>query len=185
MNKVIGFYGSKGGQGCTVTACAYALSASLDAPTLLVDASDNGDVLHVLGLSDSQEQTEVTESLIYAEGLSALTDPQYRTHESIVVDFGTTAIPENFPGDLMLVIRPCYLAVRRSAESATVPTGVIVLDEQGRALTPADVAKVLETPACTVIKTDPAVARAVDAGVFATRVPKSLQGLRQAMAGNG
>ena len=74
----------------------------------------------------------------------------------------------------LLVIRPCYLALRRAAASGIEPTGVIVLHEPGRALRAQDVAYAVHAPVVAEISLDPAIARAVDAGLLAARLPRPL-----------
>lgn len=74
----------------------------------------------------------------------------------------------------VLVIRPCYLAVRRAVASALRPTEVVVVTEDGRALSPGDIEGVLGAPVTTVIPWDGAIARAVDAGLLGRRLPRVL-----------
>ena len=71
----------------------------------------------------------------------------------------------------LLIIRPCYLALRRASLLTTPPHGVIVLTEPGRALGVHDVESVVGAPVLAEIPFDPAIARAVDAGLLAGRVP--------------
>ncbi|MEQ8719545.1 MAG: hypothetical protein RIE08_18230 [Acidimicrobiales bacterium] len=70
-----------------------------------------------------------------------------------------------------LVTRPCYLALRASRGSGAVPDGVVVMSEPGRALGAADVADVIGAPVVLELDVDPAIARAVDAGLLGTRIP--------------
>ena len=72
----------------------------------------------------------------------------------------------------LLVTRPCYLALRRSRELPARPTGVVVVTEHGRALTAADVEATVGAPVVASIAADIAIARAVDAGLLAGRVPR-------------
>lgn len=74
----------------------------------------------------------------------------------------------------LLVLRPCYLGLRRALSSPIRPTGVVLVAEEGRSLSRADVADVLAVPVVAQVPFDPAVARAVDAGLLARRVPRSL-----------
>jgi len=73
----------------------------------------------------------------------------------------------------LLVVRECYLALRRAAASSLTAraTGLVVLQEPGRSLGPADVAQVLGRPVAARIPLRVATARAVDAGVIPTRLP--------------
>lgn len=75
----------------------------------------------------------------------------------------------------LLVLRPCYLALRRAVASPVRPTAAVLVREPGRALTRRDVASVLGVPVQAEIDLDPAVARAVDAGLLASRLPRALE----------
>lgn len=77
----------------------------------------------------------------------------------------------------ILVTRPCYLALR-SASTGPTPSGVVLITELGRALGPADVAAVVDAPVRVRIPHDPDIARAVDAGLLALRLPRPLHRLR-------
>jgi cellulose biosynthesis protein BcsQ len=74
----------------------------------------------------------------------------------------------------LLVLRPCYLAVRRALQMAVVPSGIVMMQEAGRSLQRGDLETVLGVPVRAIVEVDPAVARAVDAGVLASRLPRSL-----------
>jgi Mrp family chromosome partitioning ATPase len=81
----------------------------------------------------------------------------------------------------ILVIRPCYLALRRAMASPLRPSEVVVVREPGRALSSQDIESAVGAPVRVEIEADPAVARAVDAGLMAGRLPRSLErGLRHA-----
>jgi hypothetical protein len=76
----------------------------------------------------------------------------------------------------LIVVRGCYLALRRAVriEVAASASGVVFIDEPGRALGARDVANVLGLPVVATVALRAATARAVDAGVFATRLPEHL-----------
>jgi MinD superfamily P-loop ATPase len=74
----------------------------------------------------------------------------------------------------LLVIRPCYLALRRAVALAVRPTGVVLINEPGRALAARDVEHALGVPVVAEVPTDPAISRAVDAGLLAARMPRTL-----------
>lgn len=74
----------------------------------------------------------------------------------------------------LLVVRPCYLALRRVVASRVRPTAVVVVSEPWRALTSADVADVVGAPVVAEIAVEGSVARSVDAGLLATRLPRLL-----------
>ncbi|HUR17538.1 MAG TPA: hypothetical protein VMZ51_01210 [Acidimicrobiales bacterium] len=75
----------------------------------------------------------------------------------------------------LLVLRPCYLALRRALAAPIRPSGVILVDEPGRSLGRRDIEDVLGVPVRAEVAWDPAVARAVDAGLLASRVPRTLE----------
>ena len=94
-----------------------------------------------------------------------------------IVDAGTGPVPAGLHAaaqERLLIIRPCYLALRRAAAGSLEPTGVIVLHEPGRALRAQDVAYAVHAPVVAEISLDPAIARAVDAGLLAARLPRTL-----------
>jgi hypothetical protein len=74
----------------------------------------------------------------------------------------------------LLVIRPCYLALRRAAVAPVRPTGIVLVTELSRALSRKDVESVLGVPVVAEVPSDPSIARAVDAGLLAGRFPKIL-----------
>jgi hypothetical protein len=74
----------------------------------------------------------------------------------------------------LLVLRPCYVALRRAIECALRPTSVVLVDEPGRALGPADVEAALGVPVRAVIPWRADIARAVDAGLLTSRLPRPL-----------
>lgn len=95
-----------------------------------------------------------------------------------VVDLGTAPPPgplhERAAHDV-LVVRPCYLALRRAAALTRPPTAVVMVNEPGRALKKADVEHVTGSPVVAELEWDVSVARAVDAGLLAGRLPRSLR----------
>lgn len=75
----------------------------------------------------------------------------------------------------LLVLRPCYLALRRAAAFPLRPSGVVLVDEPGRSLTVEDVEATLSVSVRAVVPVDPAVANAVDSGSLGLRIPRRLQ----------
>ena len=71
----------------------------------------------------------------------------------------------------LLVTRPCYLSLRRAAQLSVSPTGIVLINEAGRALGKHDVEAVIGAPVVAEIDFDAAIARAVDAGLLASRIP--------------
>jgi MinD-like ATPase involved in chromosome partitioning or flagellar assembly len=75
----------------------------------------------------------------------------------------------------VLVVRACYLALRRAQQAPLRPSRVVVVHEPGRALDAVDVEAVLGVPVWAEVVVDPAVARAVDAGVLRDRLPRTIE----------
>lgn len=104
-----------------------------------------------------------------------------RRGHPVVVDLGTASDPvarELAEGldALACCVRPCYLALRRAiAHPLTARSaGVVVIGEAGRALGTREISSVLEVSVLATVAARPAVARAVDAGMLAARVPEVL-----------
>src|SRR4029077_15627189 len=75
----------------------------------------------------------------------------------------------------LLVVRPCFLALRRAAAAPVRPSPVVLVDEPGRSLGRRDVEDALGAPVRAEVRWDPAVARSVDAGLLSTRLPRTLE----------
>lgn len=83
----------------------------------------------------------------------------------------------------LLVIRPCYLALRRAVADPRLERswGAILVEEPGRALDAGDVAAVLGIPIVGRVPVRADIARAVDAGVLRDRLPPPLESLADAV----
>jgi len=104
----------------------------------------------------------------------------------VIVDAGSACAP---PSELvriadhaLLVTRPCYLALRAAVRHATRPTGIVLIDEPGRALRAADVEASLGAPVVATVSLDPSVARAVDAGLLVAHLPAGFRRAAQLVA---
>ncbi len=74
----------------------------------------------------------------------------------------------------LLATQACYLSLRRVSLSDSKPTGVMLFRQPGRVLRPADIERAVLAPVVCELDYDPTVARAVDAGLLAARLPRSL-----------
>lgn len=118
------------------------------------------------------------ESLDRIEVLAALLAGDSR---DVVVDLGR--IDQNPAAPILaasathslLVTRPCFLSLRRAVDLPVRPSGVVVVGEPGRALCAADVEAVVGTDVLVELDVDPAVSRAVDAGLLVSRLPRGLE----------
>ena len=96
----------------------------------------------------------------------------------VVVDAGTRPpVVERPPPGVrsLLVTRPCYVSLRRAMAVAERPDGVVLVVEPGRALGSRDVEHALGAPVVARVSHDPAIARAVDAGLLRARLPRLLR----------
>jgi hypothetical protein len=191
-------WAAKGGSGTTVVAATLALSPG---PALLIDlAGDLPAALGVPepagpGLHDWAASTAEPDRLAALEidatpdtGLIAagrrqivaterwelLAERLHRDRRRVIVDAGTGEPPHALlraAERAWLVTRPCYLSLRAAVRQTARPNGVVLIDEPGRALGEFEVAAALGAPVVATLLVDPAVARAVDAGLVVARLP--------------
>ena len=111
-----------------------------------------------------------------AEHCNALATELDTSNELTVVDAGSGHIPQliNNATTSLLVIRPCYLALRKAAHLAVKPHGIVLINEPGRSLGKRDVESVVGAPVLVELPLDPTIARCVDAGLLASRIPTML-----------
>jgi hypothetical protein len=194
-------WSAKGGSGTTVVACGLALSRG---EATLVDLVGDAAVALGLpepetpGISEWMASATADEAalrrlripvndsvhLLHLGAQSAAADELPRlakalgTLPEVVVDVGSSPPHPALiaaAAQSLLVIRPCYLALRRAVRASHRPTGVVLLTEPGRSLTARDVEHALGAPVVAEVPTDPSISRAVDAGLLATRLPRTLQ----------
>jgi len=173
------FYGAKGGVGTSTVAAAHALILAETSRVLFVDMSPARDGFAVFGIPapiNGQVVPVKTENLDYVNQWDPAGDNG--SYDHVVIDLGTLAenCNETKPSDennrTYLVARLCYLSLR-AASSSTVDT-LIVISEQGRALQFSDAEAVIDAGTYIEVKHDPAISRAVDAGLLSTRMPRPL-----------
>jgi hypothetical protein len=107
---------------------------------------------------------------------AALADAISTLPYTVVVDAGVGRLPtvlHDAATKVITVSRPCYLTLRRATHLPR-PVHAYVLEEPGRALTTNDVVHVLGATLEARIPYEPAIARAVDAGLFPSRVEQLL-----------
>jgi hypothetical protein len=202
-SHVILCWAAKGGSGTTVVACALALGSARTQPTALIDLSGDcatalgmdeptGPGVVDWLASPTAAATDLfrlgvqvrDEVLLIPRGDGPAPLDQWPRLVSalagtgnIVIDAGTGHPPQplhDAADQSLLVTRPCFIAIRRAQHLAIRPTGIVLIDEPGRSLTSRDVEHALGVPVAAEVRLDPAVARAVDAGLLIARLPKSL-----------
>jgi hypothetical protein len=200
---VILCWAAKGGSGTTVVACALALGVGRNDAATLVDLSgDCATALGMndpIGpgvvdwlASPSAGATELgrlaltmrDEARLIPRGDGVAPGDQWPRLPAalsglpnVIVDAGTGCPPRALheaARHSLLIIRPCFIAIRRAQQLDIRPTGIVLVDEPGRALTSSDLEHALGVPVIAEVRLDPAVARAVDAGLLIARLPKSL-----------
>lgn len=127
------------------------------------------------GLVD-QDRASLLAGLLAADDRTVVVDCGTLGPGSAVVPLAAAATAS------LLVIRPCYLALRRAVAAPLRPTGVVLVDEPGRALDRGDVEAVVGAPVTATVALEAGVARAVDAGLLASRLPRGLHRALRAAA---
>jgi hypothetical protein len=83
----------------------------------------------------------------------------------------------------LLVVRSCFLGLHRARDALIRPSGVVLVAEPGRSIAPNDVEAVLDVPVLCRVRVTDTIARAVDAGLLAAHLPRTLaKDLRHAAA---
>ncbi len=151
---------AKGGQGTSVTACAVALQAATDGWRVRLDGHDRDELAAILGM--------VGDGPVVPGLTLGAADGQH--FDVGVHDRASDA------GTILLVIRPCYLALRQALTVLLCgsASGAVLISEAGRALNGDDAATVAGLPVIATIPVRADIARAVDAGVLADRLPEPL-----------
>lgn len=171
------FYTVKGGQGATTLAAAAAVRTAKLLPdhTTTIVVADQGeleDLAAAFGVS-MPSWDGIIEVPLHEGSLTAYSREAAMCADIIEPDY--TIGHEWRPGtNNVLVIRACYLALRRAVSKDDRPDLAVFIPEPGRALGRDDIERAL---GCKVIEApwDPAVSRAVDAGILTFKVPATLE----------
>jgi len=194
-------WAAKGGSGTTVVAAALALHAERpallidlagDLPAVLGMTAPIGPGIHDWITAGAPPQRIDDLTVAVTPGLElvaagpqrvSLDHPRWAElgawlamdHRTVVVDAGTGVPPpgmHDHAGESLLVTRACYVALQRAVALPCRPSGVVLVDEPGRALRRIDVETAVGAPVVATLDLDPAVARAVDSGLLAGRFPR-------------
>lgn len=163
------------GAGPTVAADAL---ARLEVPVVdrlrLLPLGDTGPACTTA--APSPDRAEVLADLLALErrpvvvdcGLIARRTPRAPADDAVAITLAGAATHS------WLVTRACYLALRRAVSAPLAPSGFVLVREGGRSLQARDLEAVLGVPMVADVPWDPSVARAVDAGLLAGRLPRGL-----------
>ncbi len=102
---------------------------------------------------------------------------------TVVADLGVIGSDEMSPRAMIgaasdrrtLIVRPCYLSLRRASQVPISFDSLVEVYEDGRALRTLDVEAVMSMAVCARIRVDPSVARAVDSGTLVSRRPRAVR----------
>jgi hypothetical protein len=193
-------WAAKGGSGTTVVTAAMAIAAAAptllidlagDVPAVFgIPEPDGPGVFDWLASEAPASRLTALETradahaAVLARGRATIVAPERwdalarwlrGQSREIVIDAGSAVEPPpaiaRAADRALLVIRPCYLALRAAVRQTTRPTGIVLVDEPGRALRARDVEASLGVPVVATVLLDPAIARAVDAGLLLARLP--------------
>lgn len=113
------------------------------------------------------ERAEVLTALLAADARTVVADcGADPTGAALVLAAGATRS--------VLVTRACFLSMRRALTAPLRPSEIVLLTEPGRSLSRLDVEDCIGAPVVAEVAVDPGVARAVDAGLLARRLPRGL-----------
>lgn len=191
MAMLIACWSPKGGSGTTVITAALSVLLARSpigaGGVLALDAQDPGrrDLASVLGCEPDAEVITHLRTQLWPppDGGAA----PMATAGITVADTGLAGTDAQMAlldraAHAFAVIRPCYLGVHRLVADPRRVDGLIVIEEPDRALTADDIEHATGRRVVARLRHDPAVARAVDAGLLATRLPRTLRPLRSVLS---
>jgi hypothetical protein len=186
----IEFHSAKGGVGTTVTACALAIHLAHQGRHVIMVATSLDDVCAVLGAPAVIDSGPIPYLVItdHATGGTVhLSTPHDlpnlnldRLNASWIISDNVALHPSLSPYP-WVVCRNDYLSLRRLAASPTQFDGCVVQTIPTGALRLVDVSHVVRADHHIEVPVDPAVARAVDAGLLAGRLGQPLTAMAHAI----
>lgn len=175
--KVIEVSARKGGVGTSTVAVSLAVALSQANPqgVLLVDTSAHADTWAIAGLSVPAGEVHATlgeHGLAFrkttVEGLADLSP--FHNREFVVIDAGTSPRSEYFglTPFRVSVVTNSYLSLRAETWRSGVRDAVVCVHNSDFVLNTTDVKNVLNTQPVHTFAVDNSVARAIDAGLYAS-----------------
>ena len=183
------FFGASGGVGTTTIAAAHALQlARVGRDVLLIDLAD-GALRTTLAMPwvepsvDQLQRAAVTQNLSLVlsdvdsiEGLIPL--HVWSEYHDVVIDWGRKQ-PERVEGERILVVTNDYGSLHRAVVHCQWDAYVLSRYIPSRALTTHDVEHALGKQMRAVVNEDSTIARAVDAGLLVSSVPRTFDNVLQ------
>lgn len=161
--QTIHVYGAKGGVGTSTVAALIALEAQRDGYRVSLRAGEShGDADRVADLRGILGHVDRSDDLYICLGPDD--GPPL-----IVRDQGVWDGSHDGDGPVYIVARACYLSARRMVDLPRRVTGIILVEEPGRALQVADIEAVAERPVVARVPVTERTARFIDSGLLATR----------------
>jgi hypothetical protein len=196
---LVALWSPKGGSGTSVLAAACAVVLARHGGVRLADLA--GDQPAILGLGTDPD-TGLADWLAAAPGVAlvargsgpGLLAPVAEAEAGAalavalrdgpvpcIVDAGRATTPSarallEVSDAAVVVMRGCYLSLRRAVQSPLLPrtTGIAFVEEAGRSLGVTEVRDVLDLPVLARVPVKSNIARTVDAGVVASRLPEPM-----------
>lgn len=169
--KRINFFATKGGIGVTTVAVSYALAHQQPGQTVAVVVNDTEWCAH-LGLATVDDEMMPYE---FTEGVWAVRQHMLDDHnfDLVVGDLGV-AVPPAGQFNLF-VTKSCYLSLSKFVRANLTASGIVLMQEVGRALTAKDIERACGAPVLKTVDINPVVSRLVDAGLLVSRIPADLR----------
>ncbi|MCA1697989.1 MAG: hypothetical protein LC790_03430 [Actinobacteria bacterium] len=164
-STIVTFVGAKGGVGTSTIAALHAIQLARLGRTVRLSANDAvDDLAAIVGVPcpGPDETARVLPGLTLGEERCTDTDAIN------VIDAGTDCFSGHDGSAVYLVIRNDYQSLRRALNAPRTTTGLVLVTEAQRSLNRRDVEDVLAQTIVAELRLDPAIARAVDAGLLST-----------------
>lgn len=175
---IINLWSPKHGQGLTTT--GLAMATSLPGTVQYITQGDNlSDALAITGLpsnTEANDHWEVSEGLTISVG-------GFGTPNHAIYDCETNWGLRHQGADLnLMIVQPDYLALRRfMIVKKTGLDGFIAVCDASRALGVSDIENVTGVQHLATVPIDPAITRAVDAGVLISRRLRQFRNVNEAI----
>lgn len=165
---IISVVGAKGGVGTSSFTVALALAAVNDGKRVCI-IGDTADAAAIIGLAHKPADGMALDVVPRLDLFDNM--PPDRWMEDHQYDLVLSADPDLPHDTRLLVIRGCYLALRRAVTSdiAADADAAVLFMEKERALGKPDVEDVLGIPVMVTVPVQPSVARAIDSGTLTVR----------------